>query len=155
MIILVLTISLVLCLVFAYLTENDSRYIRSNCACATCIISGLIAVLSLIVAVVLAIFVIEGGATSKRIAMYEEQNQQIETDIAELVNTYMTYESDTLANFTPDNAVTLVSMYPELKSDTLVEQQCNLYIKNNEKITQLKDSQVSMSVWKWWLYFGK
>ena len=87
--------------------------------------------------------------------MYQEQNQKIEESIADLVENYMNYEANTFKNISSDSAITLVSLYPELKSDTLVEQQCNLYMENNKKITELREEQINMTIYRWWLYFGK
>ena len=114
-------------------------------------LSGLIFCIMIGVMVVL----VNGRTIDRRIQMYVEQNQTIETSISDLVAAYMDYESETFANLSPDSAITLVSMYPELKSDSLVEQQCNLYIENNRKITELKENAIKLSSYKWWLYFGK
>ena len=115
------------------------------------ILSGLIFCIMIGVMVVL----VNGRTIDRRIQMYVEQNQTIETSISDLVAAYMDYESETFANLSPDSAITLVSMYPELKADSLVEQQCNLYVENNRKITELKESAIKLSSYKWWLYFGK
>lgn len=89
-----------------------------------------------------------------KIAMYEEENTKIETQIAEAVKQYQEYEHDIFVEVAPESAVTLVSLYPELKADTLVQKQIEVYIANNEKIKELKESKISGSVMKWWLYFG-
>ena len=89
-----------------------------------------------------------------QIAMYEEENLKIETQIAETVKQYQKYEHDIFVEVAPESAVTLVSLYPELKSDTLVQKQIEVYIANNETIKKLKESKISGSVKKWWLYFG-
>ena len=55
---------------------------------------------------------------------------------------------------TPDTAVTLVALYPELKSDTLVQSQIEVYTENNNMIKFLRDQQIKGNVSRWWLYFG-
>ena len=45
-------------------------------------------------------------------------------------------------------------MYPELKSDKLVEEQISVYEENNKKIRELKEDKIDLKVKKWWLYFG-
>ena len=55
---------------------------------------------------------------------------------------------------TPDTAVTLVALYPELKSDTLVQSQIEVYTENNNMIKFLRDQQIKCNVSRWWLYFG-
>ena len=72
-----------------------------------------------------------------------------------LVEQYMNYESGTYGELKGESSITLVSLYPELKADTLVTKQIEVYIANNEKIKELKEKKIDLSVKKWWLYFGK
>ena len=48
----------------------------------------------------------------------------------------------------------LVTLYPELKADTLVAKQIEIYTNNNQKIKELKEQKLYGKVYKWWLYFG-
>jgi len=64
---------------------------------------------------------------------YEEQNSKIEEQIDVVVKQYMEYESDTYAMTAPESSITLVSLYPELKSDELVKRQITVYQENNRK----------------------
>lgn len=111
-------------------------------------------VLSLLVAIVLGICVSKLNVIDDKIAMYEEQNTSIETQIAEVVEQYQKYETDIFTEVAPESAITLVAMYPDLKSDALVESQINVYVENNKKITELKEQRINGSVLRWWLYFG-
>ena len=96
-----------------------------------------------------------GSQIPEMISMYEEENNQIESQIGELVNKYMEYEGSTFNDLKNEDSVALVSLYPELKSDALVEKQIEVYIENNKKIKNLKKKQIELSTYKWWLYFGK
>lgn len=87
--------------------------------------------------------------------MYQEENAKIESDMKDLVSNYMSYEKDTLSTFKSDSSMTLISLYPELKSDTLVQRQLDIYVENNKKIKELKEKNVYKSTMAWWLYFGK
>ena len=89
-----------------------------------------------------------------KIAMYQTENKKIETQIAEVVQQYQEYEQGTFDKVAPDKAVTLVSLYPELKSDDLVSKQIAIYVGNNNKIKELKEDKITASVDRWWLYFG-
>lgn len=89
-----------------------------------------------------------------KIEMYQEENSSIELQISECVKQYQQYESDIFAETTSNNAITLVSLYPELKSDSLVSKQLEVYVSNNRKIKELKEAQIDGSVVRWWLYFG-
>jgi hypothetical protein len=90
----------------------------------------------------------------EKIAMYQTENEKIETQIAEVVQQYQEYEQGTFDKVAPDKAVTLVSLYPELKSDELVSKQIAIYVDNNNKIKELKEDKINASVDRWWLYFG-
>lgn len=89
-----------------------------------------------------------------RIAMYEEENTRIEQQIADVVEQYQKYETDIFREVAPESAVTMVSLYPELKSDSLVQAQIEVYTENNKTIRNLRDKQIKDNVYRWWLYFG-
>ena len=96
-----------------------------------------------------------GGRTSdEKIAMYEEENTKIEEQIAVVVKQYQEYEMGVFSDVKADSAVTYVSLYPELKSDTLVQSQIEVYTANNEKIKELRERKIDYANVLWWLYFG-
>lgn len=109
---------------------------------------------SLIAIVVLSIEVSNLSVIDDRIAMYQEENTKIEEQIAEVVKQYQEYETDIFTEVKPDSAITLVSLYPELKSDSLVNSQIEVYVSNNQKIKELREEEITGSVKRWWLYFG-
>lgn len=99
--------------------------------------------------------VIGGRVIDSKIAMYQEENKNIETQMDVLVEKYMNYESETLGELKGESSITLVSLYPELKADELVKQQVKVYTSNNSLIKELREKKINLSTWKWWLYFGK
>jgi hypothetical protein len=99
--------------------------------------------------------VINGRTIQAKIDMYQEENANIEESMDLLVQKYMNYESDTYGELKEESSITLVSLYPELKADTLVSQQLIIYVENNNKIKELKEKKINISNYKWWLYFGK
>lgn len=99
--------------------------------------------------------IIHGRTIQSKIDMYTEQNKEIEQDVNILVKNYMDYESDTYGSLKGESSISLVSLYPELKSDSLVKEQISLYTKNNRDIRKLEEKKINISTWKWWLYFGK
>lgn len=113
-----------------------------------------IAILSVIAIVILGVDVSNLSVIDDRIAMYQEENAKIEEQIAEVVKQYQEYETDIFAEVNPDSAITLVSLYPELKSDSLVNSQIEVYVSNNQKIKELREEEITGSVKRWWLYFG-
>lgn len=115
----------------------------------------LIFLVFLVIDVILVGEIINGRALEKKIQMYEEENKYIEVQINGLVDRYMKYETDTYTELKGESGISLVSLYPELKSDALVEKQIDVYTSNNEKIKELKDELIDVSNYKWWVYFGK
>ncbi len=109
----------------------------------------------LITIVVLSWSIVSGYTLESKINMYTEENQNIEEDMNILVEQYMNYESDTYGNLKNESSITLVSLYPELKADTLVEKQIEIYTENNKKIKELKEKIINISNYKWLLYFGR
>lgn len=112
-------------------------------------------VVCLITIVVLSWSIVSGYTLESKINMYTEENQNIEEDMNILVEQYMNYESDTYGNLKNESSITLVSLYPELKADTLVEKQIEIYTENNKKIKELKEKIINISNYKWLLYFGR
>ena len=126
------------------------------------VIGFLLALVSIIVIIILAFMEVyclgslfDSIKAEEKIAMYQEENSKIESQISELVEKYMDYESETLSEFKPESSITLVSLYPELKSDTLVQTQITTYTENNNIIKELKETLIDRSVYRWMLYFGK
>lgn len=91
----------------------------------------------------------------ERIAMYEEQNTEIESQVETAVKLYMSHEDEVFESASPEDYITLVSLYPDLKSDTLMQKQIELYIENNKKICELKEEKITAQRSKFWLYFGR
>lgn len=48
-----------------------------------------------------------------------------------------------------------LSVFPELKPDTLVQQQLEIYIENNDKIKSLREEWIDIAKLKWLLCFGE
>lgn len=94
------------------------------------------------------------STVDNRIEMYQEENAKIEEQISVAVQQYQDYETEIFNDLKPESAVTLVSLYPELKSDSLVQKQLDVYLANNQKIKELKEEKIMGSVTRWWGYFG-
>lgn len=122
---------------------------------ALAILTGFLSIAFFIWIVVLVFKVGTEQAINAKIAMYEEENTYIEESINDTVKNYMTFESKTYSDLKAKDAINLVSLFPELKSDTLVKAQIELYINNNNSIKQLKEEKIDLSKLKWRLYFGK
>lgn len=111
-------------------------------------------VICIIVAIPLAIQVSNLSVIDQKIAMYEQENAKIEQQIETAITAYQQHEKDVFTEVKPDSYIQLVSIYPELKSDTLVKEQIKTYQSNNKKIKELKVTAINGNVKRWWLYFG-
>lgn len=99
--------------------------------------------------------VASGKVIGEKISMYQTENSKIESQVDVLVKQYMEHENDTFDKAKGTDSMTLISLYPELKSDSLVKEQISVYNKNNAQIKKLKEKKIDVSVAKWWLYFWK
>ena len=122
--------------------------------CNLTILGFALGFVSFIAIIVLGIDVKSLSVIDDRIAMYEEENARIEQQVADVVEQYQKYEADIFMEVAPESAVTMVSLYPELKSDSLVQAQIEVYTENNKTIRDLRDKQIKGNVYRWWLYFG-
>lgn len=119
------------------------------------IVGTVTTIISTMVAIVLLVCVLNRFNIEKKIALYEEENVKIEQQIADMVKQYQEYETGIFTEVSPKDSITLVALYPELKSDILVQSQINVYVENNKTIKELKSSAINAPVYRWWLYFGK
>ena len=91
-----------------------------------------------------------------RFNILQQENAVIEQRVEETVKQYQDYETGIFTDSTQDvssDVMVLVERYPELKSDALVQQQIDLYIKNNNEIKQLKLDKINKYKYELWLFF--
>ena len=120
------------------------------------LVLGIIAVGSVVMIVRLSIDIASESIIDKKIEMYQEENTDIEQSIDIVVEEYLKHEHDTFADLkTEESPITLVTLFPELKSDTLVQKQIEIYVANNDQIKSLKEERIDIAKLKWILYFGK
>lgn len=122
MIILLIIISIIGLIVAVAIDEDEIASLFLVCFCVL-----------FVIAIFLGFSVSNGRVMDEKITMYQEENNKIEKQLDTLVSNYMNYESNTYEKFKSESSVTLVSMYPELKSDKLVEEQISVYEENNKK----------------------
>lgn len=116
---------------------------------------GAITIAALISTVVLAVSVTNLNTVDARIEMYQQENTKIEQSIANAIEQHQEYESGVYSEITPNSSIEMVIVYPELKSDVLIQKQIENYISNNDKIKTLQEEKIQGSVDRWWLYFGQ
>ncbi len=152
-----ITFILILILAIAIISvvvNNKSRY-GSDKAEFVFIASVFCLVIFLIPFIALLMSVSNGPTIDSRIELYQSQNAEIESKVQATVASYLTHEKQTYKDLKPDNAIAVVSAYPELHSNELVKKQIEVYEDNNKKILGLKEEKLNQSVYKWWLFFGR
>lgn len=149
--IIVLTLLCILAVIVANISYYNDHEVINFISLLGTIVIGIIDVICIIA---IFTFMINGITTSDKIKMYQAENKQIENQIGELVKGYMDYESETYKSFKNENSVTMINLYPELKSNELVQKQMNVYLTNNAKIKELKEIEIDTKIGKWLLYFG-
>ena len=135
--------------IFKWAYHNDWSYCLLNT------IGGIILPITLIATIVCSVEVSSERAIDKKIEIYQEENQNIETTVATAVKNYQDYEQQTFKELSPQEITIAISLYPELKSNELVVKQLDIYTQNNTEIKKLKTDKASLITYKWWLYFGK
>lgn len=92
-------------------------------------------VICIIVGICMMDDIAEGKVIDEKIAVYEQENEKIETAIDVLVKEYMTQEEKIMIKTAnKESLITLVQLYPDLKSNDLVKKQMDIYVNNNKKI---------------------
>lgn len=154
MLIVILVIATIVACVCKYIYEKSNKREVYDLAQNVMIAGICVALVALVGVCATSIMVSHSFVIDEKLAMYEEENTKIEERIATVVEQYQNYETDIFESVAPKDAVTYVSLYPELKSDTLVQTQIEVYMANNEKIKALREEKIDAKILKWWLYFG-
>ena len=95
-----------------------------------------------------------GMVIDDKINLYEAENSKIDKQVYAIVENYKGYEQRTFKRVKDKSANTLITLYPELKSDTLVKEQIKIYNSNRKQIIKLKQEKLELKPLRWWLYFG-
>ena len=152
-----ITLMLILALAIAIISvvvNNKSRY-GNDKAELVFMASVFYLIIFLIPLIALLMSVSNGLTIDSKIELYQSQNAEIESKVQATVASYLAHEKQTYKDLKPDNAIAVVSAYPELHSNELVKKQIEVYEDNNKKILGLKEEKLNQSVYRWWLYFGR
>lgn len=145
---LVLAIAALVVFVMLYLHECEETFAVLS------FMSGVVMVGLIISICVLAPKVATASILDEKIAMYQEENERIEQNIDRIVSEYLKHEQNTFADLkTDESSITLVTLFPDLKSDTLVQEQLHIYVANNATIKSLKEEKIDIAKTRWILYF--
>ena len=110
-------------------------------AIGTGIFEGVILVVAL---VMLASYNSTKATADKQIAVLEQRNDEVVSQIEPLVRQYLEYESSTYKELKP-NADTLIALanYPELKGNEFVQTQIQVILENQKKISAMQNHVIS------------
>lgn len=109
----------------------------------------------------LAVLLIAGGiynydssTINSRLAVLEEQNTTVLTQVEPIIQQALNYESDTYKELKLDvNKLIIFSqMYPELKANDFLRMQIDLILCNQQEIKQLKLDKASLNAYHFWLW---
>ena len=151
MLIVIFAVCLIAIFVGAWIYDN---WEHENVGTALVSIGSIIAIFVFGFLVVSICKVAGACVIDEKIQLYEDANAAIEERINDTVEDYKAYENDTLEKFDGHNGTEVVSLYPELKANELIQEQMEIYYQNQTTILGLKEEKVNMKPWRWWLYFG-
>lgn len=137
-------------ILIACLKDNDTGF------CFVCV-GGLITfVFAIVLFIVLGVYNSIKTTADRQIAVLEEYNETVLTQIEPLVDKYLHFESDTYGNLKPTASI-LISManYPELKGDKFVQEQINTLKENEHEILEHKLDKAKLNAYKLWIFMGE
>lgn len=141
------------CLVVLLKKFDDYIFNNATLLCGGITVSALLSLVFSVLVIGISFAYVDAFNVDKKIEIYKEENKKIEQDVSTIVNNYQNHENDTFKGII-DNPTVLAVVCPELKSNELVSKQIDLYIKNNQKIKDLKITKASKDVYEFLLYFG-
>lgn len=154
MITLIFLLSFLIYILFLYLSNKSGEELTSTLFSNISNFSLLITIFTAIILVFSTAVMFKGINAEKYVEMYTAENELIETKIEEAVQTYIEHENETFISVKDKGGMYLISMYPELKSDTLITQQIEVYKENSDKIKKFKEQKISSDFCKFLIYFG-
>lgn len=96
------------------------------------------------------------STVDKKIAVLQEQNETVISQIEPLVNKYLEYESDTYKELKMDvNNIVALSQYPQLKGNEFIKSQIDIVTRNQAIITKLKLDKAALNSYKMWIFMGE
>lgn len=69
-----------------------------------------------------------------------------------IIDDYINYESETFEKLKGEDSIALVTLFPELKSNELVNKQIEVYASNNAEIKKLECERLQYKVYSWGLF---
>jgi hypothetical protein len=107
--------------------------------------------------IVTGIYNYDKSTINSRLAILEEQNQVVLSQIEPLVQHALDYESNTYKDFKLDanKLVAFTQLYPDLKANAFLNKQIDIILANQAEIKQLKFDKASLNAYHFWLWTPK
>lgn len=93
-------------------------------------------------------------AIEKSMILCQQENINIEGRICKIIKNHMDFKKIDYKEFKDEDFITLISLFPELESNTFVSQQIKIYVANTKKIKDYKEHMPELLELKWMLYFN-
>lgn len=92
-----------------------------------------------------------------RLAVLEEQNTTVLTQVEPLVQQALNYESSTYKDLKLDvnKLIIFAQMYPNLKANDFLRMQIDIILCNQQEIKQLKLDKATLNAYHFWLWTPK
>ena len=99
----------------------------------------------------------DSSTINSRLAVLEEQNTTVLTQVEPLVQQALNYESNTYKDLKLDvnKLIIFAQMYPNLKANDFLRMQIDLILCNQQEIKQLKLDKASLNAYHLWLWTPK
>ena len=120
------------------------------------IILGFIIGFPTLVALLIAggVYNYDSTTINSRLAVLEEQNTTVLTQVEPIIQQALNYESGTYKDLKLDvnKLIIFAQMYPELKANDFLRMQIDLILCNQQEIKQLKLDKASLNAYHFWLW---
>lgn len=99
----------------------------------------------------------DSSTIDNRLAVLEEQNTTVLTQVEPIVQQALNYESSTYKDLKLDvnKLIIFAQMYPELKANSFLNKQIDIILANQEEIKQLKLDKATLNAYHFWLWTPK
>ncbi len=99
----------------------------------------------------------KASTIDSRLAVLEEQNTTVLTQVEPLVQQALNYESSTYKDLKLDvnKLIIFAQMYPNLKANDFLRIQIDIILCNQQEIKKLKLDQASLNAYHFWLWTPK
>lgn len=122
------------------------------------ILGSIIGVPSLIALLIAGgVYNYDSSTIDSRLAVLEEQNTTVLTQVEPIVQQALNYESSTYKDLKLDvnKLIIFAQMYPNLKANDFLNKQIDIILANQEEIKQLKLDKASLNAYHFWLWTPK